>query len=225
MPRRTIVYVDGFNLYYRALKNTAFKWLDLKALFTNIFPAPQNQIVAIKYYTANVSSTISPGGPARQQLYLDALGTLPEVRIFKGNFLVNSVWGHLSQPLQFKPDSTRIDIVPSPIKASIVKAEEKGSDVNLASHLVNDGWKNIFDVAVVVSNDTDLVEPIRIVTEELKKPVGVLFPVQKPRRPATSLKDVATFIKMLRPGRLAASQFPNTVVDKFGRKIQKPASW
>jgi hypothetical protein len=162
MPQRTIVYVDGFNLYYRALKGTGFKWLDLKALFTELLPA--QQIVAIKYYTANVSSAISLGGPARQQLYLDALGTLPEVQVFKGNFLVNSVWGHLNQPVRFKPDSTTVNIVPPPRKAWIVKAEEKGSDVNLASHLVNDGWKNIFDVAVVVSNDTDLVEPIRIVT-------------------------------------------------------------
>jgi len=49
--------------------------------------------------------------------------------------------------------------------------EEKGSDVNLACHLVNDAWAGRFDAAVVISNDTDLVEPIRIVTQELKKNV------------------------------------------------------
>jgi uncharacterized LabA/DUF88 family protein len=102
-----------------------------------------------------------------------------------------------------------------------VKAEEKGSDVNLASHLVNDGWKNAFDVAVVVSNDTDLVEPIRIVTQELKKPVGILFPVKKP---ATSLKNVATFMKTLRPNRLAAAQFPDPVI-AASKTIAKPLGW
>jgi NYN domain-containing protein len=220
MPRRTIVYVDGFNLYYRALKDTPFKWLDLRALFTALLPA--NQIATIKYYTANVSSAISPGGPARQQFYLAALGTLPEVQIFKGNFLVNTVWGHLNQPVRFKPDSSTINIIPPPKKAWIVKAEEKGSDVNLASHLVNDGWKNIFDAAVVVSNDTDLVEPIRIVVQELKKPVGVLFPVKKP---ATSLVNAATFIKIIRAKHLAAAQFSNPLKDKLGRVIHKPATW
>tara|TARA_R110002072_G_scaffold29206_4_gene92759 strand:- start:564 stop:863 length:300 start_codon:yes stop_codon:yes gene_type:complete len=29
---RTCVYVDGFNLYYGALKRTPYKWLDLAAL-------------------------------------------------------------------------------------------------------------------------------------------------------------------------------------------------
>ncbi len=206
MSPRTIIYVDGFNLYYRALKDTRFKWLDLKGLFTAMFPA--HKIVAIKYYTANVSSKISPGGPARQQLYLNALATLPEILIFKGNFLVNSTWGHLKQPPRFKPTATTAHIDPPPIKALILKPEEKGSDVNLASHLVNDGWKNNFDEAAVVSNDTDLVEPIRIVVEELKKPVGVVFPLRNPLKPAASLMNVATFIKRIRPNSLAASQFP-----------------
>jgi len=37
---RTYVYVDGFNLYYSALKNTPYKWLDLRALFARILPNP-----------------------------------------------------------------------------------------------------------------------------------------------------------------------------------------
>ena len=41
--------------------------------------------------------------------------------------------------------------------------EEKGSDVNLSAHLLNDVWKGLFDAAAVISNDTDLVTPIRMV--------------------------------------------------------------
>ena len=55
--------------------------------------------------------------------------------------------------------------------------EEKGSDVNLAVHLVNDAWKKSFDAAVVISNDTDLVTPIRMVSAEQGKPVFVVCPV------------------------------------------------
>lgn len=54
--------------------------------------------------------------------------------------------------------------------------EEKGSDVNLASHLIHDGWSGQYDVAVLVSNDSDLEEPMRIVTQELRKPIGLVCP-------------------------------------------------
>ena len=54
--------------------------------------------------------------------------------------------------------------------------EEKGSDVNLASHLLVDGFRDRYDLAVVISNDSDLTEPVRFVREDLNKPVGVLNP-------------------------------------------------
>ena len=62
-------------------------------------------------------------------------------------------------------------VPPYPVVAKVWKTEEKGSDVNLASHLVYDACQGSFDVAAVLSNDTDLVEPIRIVTQELGLPV------------------------------------------------------
>ena len=33
--------------------------------------------------------------------------------------------------------------------------EEKGSDVNVAAHLLNNAWKGRFDAAAVASSDTD----------------------------------------------------------------------
>jgi hypothetical protein len=78
---RTSVYVDGFNLYYRLLKeNPALKWLDLKALSV-VLLQPQNQVQAVHYYTARVSGRFDPQAPARQQIYLDALKTVPEIAI------------------------------------------------------------------------------------------------------------------------------------------------
>ena len=41
--------------------------------------------------------------------------------------------------------------------------EEKGSDVNLATYLVADGFRDLYDTAVVVSNDSDLAEPLKLV--------------------------------------------------------------
>ena len=74
---RTIIYVDGFNLYFRLLeKRSALKWLDVKTLAGKLLN-PLNKIVGVKYYTARVSGRIDPLAPARQQIYLDALRTVP----------------------------------------------------------------------------------------------------------------------------------------------------
>ena len=71
-----IVYVDGFNLYYGALKNTPYKWLNLSVLCNNLLP--KFDILNIKYYTARVKSRLTdPGQHVRQQTYLRALQTVP----------------------------------------------------------------------------------------------------------------------------------------------------
>src|ERR1035438_4172930 len=72
---RTIVYVDGFNLYYRALRKTRHKWLNLHALCEAALPKSCN-IVAINYYTARVSGSRNPASPRDQNTYLKALTTL-----------------------------------------------------------------------------------------------------------------------------------------------------
>ena len=74
--KRTYVYVDGFNLYYRALRKTKFKWLDLEALVSGLLDA-DNEIQHIRYFEAPVSGKLDPGVPVRQQRYLPALQSLP----------------------------------------------------------------------------------------------------------------------------------------------------
>ena len=98
--------------------------------------------------------------------------------------------------------------------------EEKGSDVNLAAHLLNDAWQDLFESAVVISNDTDLVVPIRMVTEELKRPVLVGCPVRW--QVAPQLRSVATHVRHIRASMLRAAQFPDTLP---GTAIAKPAVW
>ena len=105
--------------------------------------------------------------------------------------------------------------------ARVVKTEEKGSDVNLATHLLHDAHMGRFDVAVVVSNDSDLLEPIKIVRQVLKKKVGILNPHPKASR---ALLPQIDFIKQIRPGVLKASQFAPTLTDAVGT-FTKPASW
>ncbi len=166
---RTVVYIDGFNLYYRALKGTRHKWLDIVALSRAALPATCN-VIRVNYYTARVSGRTNPDSPKRQHAYLRALATLPEVAVHYGNFMMSNKWAGLVQPPNFKPPFV-LPAGAAPNVAHVWKTEEKGSDVNLGVHLVRDACMGVFDLAAVLTNDTDLLEPIRIVRQELNLPV------------------------------------------------------
>ena len=128
-PLRTIVYVDGFNLYYGQLKGTSHKWLDPVALFQRVL-GPQNQITQIKYFTARVQPTVNePSVNTRQDAYFRALGLwCPLVQLHFGHFLRHKIRMENASP--------------PPATVAVWKNEEKGSDVNLALQVVNDAWLN-----------------------------------------------------------------------------------
>jgi hypothetical protein len=217
---RTIVYVDGFNLYFRLLaQRSSLKWLNVKALAEKLLN-PTNIIVGVRYYTARVSGRIDLHAPARQQIYLDALRTVPEISIHMGTFLLSEKFAGLVKPPEFRPRITLAQPWPDVVK--VIKVEEKGSDVNLASHLLLDAFQGNFDVAAVLSNDSDLVEPIRIVTSVLGKPVGLLSPVPNP---TPDLSRVASFVRRISVSDLASSQFLNPLVRSDGSTLTRPATW
>lgn len=218
--KRTIVYIDGFNLFYRALKaKKNKKWLDLYALCTASLPK-NCEIVAIKYYTARVSGKINPDSPKDQQAYLSALSTIPCLEAHFGSFQVSEKIAFLAQPLLFRPPAVTPQ-QPPPRFANIVKTEEKGSDVNLGVHLVRDAFLKSFDQAAVLTNDTDLNEPIKIVAKELGMPVILLTPTS---HPAKGLIDLASSVRHIQPY-ITSSQFPDQVTTKDGKVITKPATW
>jgi len=201
------VYIDGFNLYYGALKRTPYKWLDLKVLSETLLPV--DNIQELHYFTARVSSRPYNLTSAHDQgLYIRALRTIPNLQIVYGHFLTHSVPMYLTN-------------VSPPQKVWVDKTEEKGSDVNLASHLLRDAYLKRFEVAVLITNDSDLAEPVRIVAQELKLPIGILNPHQFHSR---ELRQYATFIKRIRQGELASSQFPPTLTDRKGT-FSKPIGW
>ncbi len=146
----------------------------------------------------------------RQDTYFRALATLPNFEITLGHFLTRNVRMLLAHPAPGQPPTVEV-----------IKTEEKGSDVNLAVQLVHDAHLDRFDCAVIVSGDSDLLMPVKIVRNELKKAVGVLNPQ---RHPCAVLKAHATFYKHLRPNFIAASQFPDSLTDAHGT-FTKPHSW
>ncbi len=208
MKLKTYIYIDGFNLYHRALKNTPHKWLDLKALFQRVLD-DKHEIIGIKYFTAIVSGKLDPNKPVRQQVYLRALQlSIPEISIHYGKFMSHVVKAPLAKPVGQNK------------WADIIKTEEKGSDVNLAVHLLNDAWLGKYDCAVVLSNDSDLKEAITLVKNHHKKLIGVAMPPNC--FPSKELIQVAHFVKQIRNTSLIASQLPDIIP---GSNVHKPKEW
>lgn len=216
---RARVYIDGFNLYYRALKGTGNKWLNIAALADAVMPE-DTTVEAVNYYAARVSGRVDPTAPARQHAYLRAIVTEPRVSVTYGNFYVSKKWAGLVQPPRFRPEAD-LPQGPTPDVAYVYKTEEKGSDVNLGAHLVRDAALGRFDVAGVITNDTDLCEPIRIVTQEFGLPVLLLTPSPKP---ATSLAKVSSGVRHVQPY-IGPCQFPDVIGDLAGKEIRKPTGW
>jgi hypothetical protein len=209
---RTNVYVDGFNLYYGSLKGSSFRWLDLEALCARLLP--KHDVRRVRYFTAKVTARPGkPHDPVHQEMYLRALATLPTVSVHLGHFLTKPAKLPLANPL---PGGPRF--------AEVMRTEEKGSDVNLATYLLADAFRGDADAFVLVSNDSDLTEPMRVVCHELGKTVGLVNPQRPDKRSRALLSCKPTFFKQLRAGALRASQFPPTLTDSTGT-FTKPPGW
>src|SRR3972149_2781448 len=136
----TIVYIDGFNLYYGCVKGTPYRWLNLSKLCTMLLPG--YHIGRIRYFTSLITSR--PGDPQqsqRQLTYIRALHTLPNLTVHYGQFRTHIVRRPLANPQGVSPNVVEV-----------LDTKEKGSDVNLATYLLRDGFKREYQIAVVISN-------------------------------------------------------------------------
>ncbi len=102
----------------------------------------------------------------------------------------------------------------------VIKTEEKGSDVNLAVHLLNDCWLNAYDRGVVVSNDSDIAEAMQLVRRHHGKRIGLVTPGTG--RPSQQLLAHADFSRHVRKSGLLNSQLPDTIPDT---NLRRPAAW
>ncbi len=228
------VYIDGFNLYRGCLETSPYKWLDLMALGDLL--AAGHAVNLVRYFTAHVQD---PAANARQLVYLRALKTLGRMRVHdKGTFTTHTV----IRPLADQPATGMATVLewfqpagplgswrplrrPAPgywVRASIEHKTEKGSDVNLATYLVSDAYRGQMAAAWVVSGDSDLETPIRLVRDNLL-PVHVVNPTSN--KPSARLKAAASSYSSLATTALAASQLPNPVIGPAGQQIGKPPSW
>jgi uncharacterized LabA/DUF88 family protein len=207
---RAVAYVDGFNLYYGALrKHPSCKWLDLAAMLRLLLP--DLSIERIRYFTAHVNARPEdPDAPTRQQKYIRALKTTQNLTVHLGHFLVHRVKMPLAESTAVPPE-----------RVYVTRTEEKGSDVALASWMLLDAFEDKFEIAVVVSNDSDLLPPVRMVREKFGKKVLIVCPHEHPSKALLKHSDGTWRV---RRGLLEASQFPDAMRDQHG-PLERPQAW
>ena len=205
---RTIVYVDGFNFYYGAVRGTRYKWLDLEKCFQRL--RPDDNIQRIWYFTALVEGTKS----TRQRIYLRALATLPLVRVMLGKFKLKQV--KCSVPGCNYPGSRIFDV-----------PEEKRTDVNIALQMMDDANHDRADQFIIVSGDSDLVPALEMVKAQWPtKRLVVYVPSRHPLRgAAVELRNASDKHKTFPQALLKVSQFPAELSDGRGGVIHKPTEW
>lgn len=217
---RCRAYVDGFNLYYGALKHRRVRWLDLPAMSRGILP--DVELKRVVYCTAKVKERASdPGAGTRQNVYLRALGADPMVEVLFGRFQVSN------SDAQRRADANCSCCSQTPPGCKccagpivpIVKTEEKGSDVHLGVRLVADAYEDEYDVALVVSGDADLQPAIDVVRTRVGKRVVVVDPRNRPN----SVKGDER--RDLRESLLRRCRLPDPLHLGDGRVLRAPRGW
>lgn len=243
---RVRVYIDGYNLYYggRGLcgrSTPGWRWLDLKALASDLITTHsrwQGPIIeTVTYCTERVSGASNPVGQREQDVYLRALERSGSAtRISYGNYVARvataplatagrngkPVISHSQWPLMVQ-DGAEQDVPDARFMASVARREEKGSDVNVASHLLIGLLTERVDAAVVISNGSDLAYPVTYVRGRV--PIGLVNPTKGYR--AGKLAGAPTdgvgkhWWYQMQPSDWYAHQLSSTI----GPRIIKPQEW
>lgn len=221
---RAFVYVDAFNLYYGALQNTAYRWLNLETLFDRLLP--DFDVEKIYYFTARLREKANPRdseAPLRQKAYLLALGTLDRVKPIYGNFMV-----HASRAPRRRKRRIFGFQMPSTWSfgksVDIWKIEEKGSDVSLGSRLALDAATMQADLYLVVTSDSDLAPTVDMILQETDARLAYCPPHHSQSKRLS--RCGFEFTVRISPGALRNSQFPEVVqLRKSGEAISQPERW
>lgn len=199
---RVVVYADGFNVYFGLLEAgfNNCKWLNISKLVNNLLRSNQ-ELIEIKYFTSRVSN--NPDKQKRQTTYIEALESVG-IKIFYGNYQSDTTECRLCG-----------NIWPT--------YHEKMTDVNIATQMLIDAYQDKYDMAMLISGDSDLVPPIKAIHELFnKKRIFVAFP---PKRHNSSVALVAKGSMMIGRKKLIDSQFNEEVTKKDGYVLKRPKEW
>lgn len=208
---RTIVYVDGFNLYYGVLKSSpAWKWLNLASFFDGL--RVDDEIVRICYFTAIVDEGRAMSETRdRQKRYLKALGSLDRLEVILGKY----------QPREVKCRAT--------CRQPYQVPEEKKTDVNIAVRMISDAIDGAADRLILVSGDSDIEPAIKWIRSRFPKIKITVYIPQLPddakQRRNDSYRQMNVDAKILPITSFVVHQFPKVVQLPGGGVVEKPKEW
>lgn len=217
---RTIIFIDGYNLYYGALQRSQYKWLDLYRLFNEHVLLPDTELLEVRYYTAPVLGSLcdDPESPTRQRQYLQALRKMPpaKTQVIEGKLIKNSAHLRLAEPISQAPELSTV---------RVITLTEKKTDVNIATDMVSGAFLGNYDQAVLCSNDSDMEGALRTIRTHCPNiRLGLVAPVlgATTRHISRDLKQQVHWVKTLHADALKAAQLPEKVP---GTSIAKPVGW
>ena len=106
--------------------------------------------------------------------------------------------------------------------------EEKRTDVNIAVHMLDDVYQEAAEHLVLVSGDSDLVPPVRLIRHRFPLvKITVVVPARDPNRAtgAVELRGEAHAAFVMPQHMLSRAQFPDRFISPAGLLIEKPAAW
>ena len=217
---RTIAYIDGYNLYYGLLRKSQYKWLDVYALFRDQVLNQVSDLVEVRYYTAPMLGKMSDDleSPIRQRRYLQALRKMHPIglTLIEGRIVASTPFQRLIRPI---PEAPHLQ------KVQVLDFNEKKTDVNIASDMINGAWLKTYDQAVLRSNDSDLEGALRSIKEHHPHiRIGLVAPISgdDPRKISSDLARFSDWKKILSTTHLSRSQLPDRIPSSH---LSKPAAW
>lgn len=201
---RVKVYVDGFNFYY-GMKSKNWKkyyWLDIVKYF-ELSLKDNQELISVNYYSATPLKAKDKAD--KQDLWFSANNESQKFRLILGRYM--------------KKNMTCFGC-----GCAIQTFEEKESDVHLGVDIISDAYENSFDIAIIVSADSDMI-PVVNKLKELDKQFFIYFP---PGRHSSNLEACCRSrpTQMDRyEKRFKQSQFPDTITLPSGVSLTKPQDW
>ena len=215
--KKTIVYIDGYNLYYGLLKNNPrSKWLNLKTFASSVLRL-DHEIPAIKLFTARIRPyPYDIAAVERQKIYLQAISTISGIEIHEGFYNKNKVWLPLLNEKCKTCSESRDGMT------RVVKFEEKRSDVNIAVSAMVDAARTDTECFVLITGDSDQVGTIEALRYEFGKTVLVFNPHTSV---SDHLKRAASYYSHIPVDLPESCRLPDTVLMPNGRSIHCPTAW
>ena len=217
---RTVVYIDGYNLYYGLVRRTKLKWLDLVALFRDHVLDSSAQLAEVRCCTAPVLARMSDDAksPQRQRIYLQALRKMsPDtLKIIEGRMVASKPFQRLVKPIEAAPELDKVQVY---------DFNEKKTDINLATDLITGAWTGAYEQAVICCNDTDIEAALAAVRwHHPNLRLGLVAPIPQTdhRHISNDLKRHVHWYKTLSKAHIANAQLPERIPDSI---IYRPDEW